>query len=247
MFKRLIQIIRLPFIKNRNFYYQLRKITGYFPGKIYLYELAFIHKSASSTQFNGSILNNERLEFLGDAILDSVIADFLYIQFPQKDEGFLTQLRSKIVKRKQLNKLASYLGISSLIISKTRQSPTQKNIFGNALEALIGAVYLDKGYNKTRKFIINRILKKYINLEKLVRKESDFKSRLIEWAQKHKQEISFVNQEEVNPDNKEPLFISQVVIKDKELGTGSGTSKKEAEQKAAEEALATISQEIFLT
>lgn len=207
------------------------------PGTCDLYHIAFIHKSARLRLKDGTTVDNERLEFLGDAILDAVIAEYLYKIYPEQDEGFLTQLRSKIVKRKQLNKLAQKLGLSTLIKSNTSMNQAQKNILGNAFEALIGAVYLDKGYLQTKKFIINRILARYLDLEKLSLRESDFKSRLIEWAQKNKKEISFVNKEEINVPGREMVFMSSVIIMDQSYGTGSGYSKKEAEQKAAEQAL----------
>jgi len=214
-------------------------ITGFLPGNLDLYELSITHKSACINLTDGISINNERLEYLGDAILDAIIADYLYLQFPERGEGFLTQLRSKIVKRKELNRLSYNLGLSPLIITNSRQNQEKVNILGNALEALIGAIYLDKGYYRTRKFVIVRILDKYLDLERLARKESDFKSRIIEWAQKNKQEISFLNQERTDG-NHETYFISRVVLNDEELGSGTGHSKKDAEQQAAEEALEKI-------
>ena len=215
-------------------------ITGFLPGNTDLYELSLTHKSACINLPDGTSINNERLEYLGDAILNAIIADYLYLRFPGDSEGFLTQLRSKIVKRKELNRLAYHLGLSPLIITNTRQHQEKINILGNALEALIGAIYLDKGYHRTRKFVIKRILDKYLDLEKLARKESDFKSRIIEWAQKNKKDISFVNQESSDDGNHETYFISRVIMNDQELGSGTGHSKKDAEQLAAEEALEKI-------
>jgi ribonuclease-3 len=237
----LCQLIRSTFSKNRNFYLSLVRILGFLPGHWRLYEIAFIHRSASASR-NGQVINNERLEYLGDAILDAVIADYLYARFPERDEGFLTQLRSKIVKRKQLNKLAFSLGISALLVSNTNSRQTRINLLGNAFEALIGAIYLDKGYRRTKRFMTKKIIGKYMDIDRLARKESDFKSRIIEWAQKNKQEISFVSHEETLPDSQEIYFSSQVILVDRELGTGTGHSKKDAEQKAAEEALLNISQ-----
>lgn len=216
------------------------KILGFLPGKRKLYEIAFIHRSASLTCKQGHIINNERLEYLGDAILDAIIADYLYARFPNEDEGFLTQVRSKIVKRKQLNKLALTLGISSLLVSNTNSQQTKENLLGNAFEALIGAIYLDKGYQRAKRFVVRKILEKQLDVERLANKESDFKSRIIEWAQKQKQEINFVSQEESLPDSNETFFSSQVILSDRELGSGTGHSKKDAEQKAAEEALTNI-------
>jgi len=182
------------------------------------------------------------LEYLGDAILDAIIAEYLYKQFPGKDEGYLTQLRSKIVKRKQLNSLGNKLGIGPFIISNTRNNQNKVNIIGNTLEALIGAIYLDKGYYNTRRFVIRSVLNKYLDLSRLARKESDFKSRVIEWAQKNKKEIQFISEESPDHPN-EPFFISSIVLQDEELGSGEGYSKKEAEQMAAEEALQKLEQQ----
>ena len=236
----LYQLFRSSFSRNRSFYFALIKILGFLPGKQRLYEIAFIHRSVSVTCKNGNAINNERLEFLGDAILDAIIAEYLYANYPEEDEGFLTQVRSKIVKRKQLNKLAFNLGISSLLISNTNTKQNKANLLGNAFEALIGAIYLDKGYRRTKKFVTGKILEKELDVESLAHKESDFKSRIIEWAQKHKQEINFVNQEESIPDSHETFFSSQVILSDRELGTGTGHSKKDAEQRAAEQALENI-------
>jgi ribonuclease-3 len=214
-------------------------ITGFSPGNLDLYELSLTHKSASINLPDGTTLHNERLEFLGDAILDAIIADYLYLKFPERGEGFLTQLRSKIVKRKELNRLAYHLGLSPLIVTNARQHQEKVNILGNALEALIGAIYLDKGYYLTKKFVITGILDKYLDLERLARKESDFKSRIIEWAQKNRKEISFVNQENTD-ENHETYFVSRLVMNNVELGSGTGHSKKDAEQQASEEALEKI-------
>ncbi len=242
MINSLYQLFRSIFSTSRGFYLSLVKILGFLPGNRRLYEIAFIHKSASTTCKNGNLINNERLEYLGDAILDAIIADYLYAHFPEQDEGFLTQLRSKIVKRKQLNKLAHNLGISSFLVSRTNSQQTRINLLGNAFEALIGAIYLDKGYRRTKKFVTGNILQKHLDVERLARKESDFKSRIIEWGQKNKQDISFVSQEETQPDSHETYFCSQVILVDRELGKGIGHSKKDAEQKAAEEALLHIKQ-----
>lgn len=240
MLRNLYRRIILLFYKDKHFFTRLIEITGLLPFNTDLFRIAFIHKSARLHLKDGRTVDNERLEFLGDAILDAVIAEYLYEFYPDRDEGFLTQLRSKIVKRKQLNKLAQKLGLFHLLKSNTGMSQGRKNILGNALEALIGAVYLDKGYVKTKKFIIDRILNTYLDLEKLSIKESDFKSRLIEWAQKNKKEITFASKEEFNTGKRETVFMSNVMIMEQSYGTGSGYSKKEAEQKAAEQALLKI-------
>ena len=218
------------------------RILGFLPRKLFLYEIAFIHKSASSTLKNGQVINNERLEYLGDAIIDAVIADYLYTRFPDKNEGFLTQLRAKLVKRKMLNKLADNVGIAPLLVSRTNADQSKVNLLGNAFEALIGAIYLDKGYVRTKRYVIKKVLNKYVDLEKLSRKESDFKSRIIEWAQKNKHEISFVSREDSSEGSNPIQYTAKLILEEKEMGAGSGHSKKEAEQKAAEQALNNIDQ-----
>jgi ribonuclease-3 len=236
----LIQLLTIVFSSDRDFYFSIVRLLGFLPGRQRLYEIAFIHKSASATHKNGKMVNNERLEYLGDAILDAIIADYLYSRFPDSDEGFLTQLRAKLVKRKMLNKLAAKLGITPLLVSRTGSDDATFNLLGNALEAFIGAIYLDKGYIRTRSYVVKKILNKYVDLEKLSRKESDFKSRIIEWAQKNKQEISFISKEISNGASRIPVYTAELLLEDKALGTGKGHSKKEAEQKAAEQALSNI-------
>jgi ribonuclease-3 len=229
----IIHFIRLLFFKKK-IHKELAQLLGYIPRKWEVYELAFIHRSASVLLSDGRTVNNERLEFLGDAVLDAVIADFLFSQFPDKDEGFLSKMRSKIVKRKNLNALALKIGINKLIISNSINYNGGKHIYGNAFEALVGAVYLDKGYNKTRKFITSKILDAHINLEELEHRETDYKSRIIEWAQKSRTEISFDSQEEYSGRDRVPVFVSRVIIAGQLKGQGKGASKKEAEQNAAE-------------
>jgi len=233
----LIQLLISVFSSGRDFYFKMVHILGFLPGKQFLYEIAFIHKSASTTLKDGQVINNERLEYLGDAILDAVISDYLYTRFPDKDEGFLTQLRAKLVKRKMLNKLAENLGIATLLVSRTNADQSKINLLGNAFEALIGAIYLDKGYTRTKKYVIKKVLNKYVDLEKLSMKESDFKSRIIEWAQKHKKEISFSTREGILEGSREIQYSAELIMEGREMGSGIGHSKKEAEQKAAEQAL----------
>jgi len=236
LIQHLIHPIKLLFTPNKKFYLLLRNHLKITPGKLKLYEIAFLHRSASVSFFDGTVVNNERLEYLGDAVLDAVIADYLFMKFPRKKEGFLTQMRSKIVKRANLDILARNLGIDYLIVSNTHRNPHKKHLYGDALEALIGAYYLDKGYTKTRKYIINYVLKNFVNLEELLSKETDYKSRIIEWGQKNKVIITFEALEEYTELEQAPTFIAQVKICDQLIGSGSGKSKKEAEQNAAEQA-----------
>jgi ribonuclease III len=229
----------VPFYRNRKLASSLIKITGMIPAHMKIYEMAFIHRSASVVLPDGNVINNERLEYLGDAILDAVVADFLFRNYPFGDEGFLTKMRSKMVKRKHLNLLALRLGFDKMMTSQTNPNNISKHLYGNAFEALVGAVYLDKGFLKITKFI-ERIIRKYVNLEKLLISDSDYKSQLIEWAQKHKQEIVFESHEEPKGFNNNPLFVTQVKIFENVLGKGIGNSKKDSEQKAAKTALEQI-------
>lgn len=218
---------------------QFKKILGFRPGKCELYQLALIHKSAAQKLYNNPKLNNERLEFLGDAILDSIVAEHLFTRFPDRDEGFLTQLRSKIVNRETLKRISLKLGIGHLVISKVTND-NHKAVYGDALEAIIGAIFLDKGYKRTKKFVLKRIIDHHINLKKLSETEIDFKSRIIEWGQKNKKELSFTCREDTESNRPQPVFISHLLIFDKIAGIGSGGSKKEAEQNAAKQALQSI-------
>ena len=212
-------------------------MLGFLPRKLSLYRLAFIPKSALQTNRSGDHLSNERLEYLGDAVLDTIVADVLFLRFPNADEGFMTKLRSRIVKRKNLDLLATKIEIPAFINSGDSNSSQPKHIYGNALEALIGAIYLDRGYRLTKKFFERKILKKYIDLGQIVQKDPDYKSRIIEWSQKNRVDIKFVSKEEHLPGNKVPTFVSFILMNEEERGVGRGDSKKEAEQRAARAAM----------
>lgn len=221
---------------------EFKRILGFRPGNIEIYKQALIHKSYAIRKFNDPLKSNERLEFLGDAILDSIIAEHIYFVFSNENEGFLTQLRSKIVNRETLKRISIKLGIANLVISRI-VNDKQKYLYGDALEAVIGAIYLDKGYKKSKCFILDVIIKHHINLNELSKTEVDFKSRIIEWGQKNKKEINFTcNQESING-TKDPIFVSHILIFDHIAGVGSGSSKKEAEQNAAQQALEYIGDE----
>jgi ribonuclease-3 len=190
---------------------------------------------------DGTSVNNERLEYLGDAILSAIAAEFIYREFENMDEGFMTKLRARIVKRKNLNSTAIKMGIPLLIKSHPHPANSSKHLYGNALEALIGAIYLDKGYNYTTRFFKNRMIRRHVDLNSLAKKDSDYKSQLIEWAQKNRKEVVFFSHEEYDSRSKIPSFESIVKIEQMESGTGNGDSKKEAEQQAAKVALKEIS------
>ncbi len=239
MFKAL-QVLFFRSSKDKFLRRRIASIFGVYPRNVRLYELALIHKSASIVLPDGQVVNNERLEYLGDAVLDTVIADFLYTRFPGRNEGFLSQMRSKIVKRKHLNELAIRLLIPELLVSNT-EPQTTKHIFGDAFEALVGALYLDRGYAKTRHCIIHNIVEKHVSLEQLELTETDFKSRLIEWAQKHKCEISFESHIDYGDSDNISSFVASVTLDGQPVSMGHGTAKKEAEQNAAENAYIELS------
>jgi ribonuclease-3 len=216
------------------------KILGFLPFRLSYYRLAFVPKSALPLQHQGVHLNNERLEYLGDAVIGFIVADHLYSKFPEGNEGFMTKMRARIVKRKNLNYLAIKIDLPRMITSTGPEVHQSKYLYGNALEALMGAIYLDRGYGFARKFFIRRIMNKYIDLVQLVQKDPDHKSRIIEWAQKNRAEIIFESREEHHSSTIAPSFISTLLIEGKKKGTGRGGSKKEAEQQAAKQALSSI-------
>jgi ribonuclease-3 len=215
----------------------LKNLIGFYPQNLKLYDLAFVHKSASVVDSRGNFTNNERLEYLGDAVLSAVIADFLYNRFPQEDEGFLTKTRSKLVNRTFLTKLTYDMGLNVYIDSNTTKNIDNSHIYGDALEALIGAIYLDKDYSAAKYFITKRILSKFVNLAEIEQNDLNFKSRLIEWSQKNKKELEFDTTEEINERTKQPKFTAIVKIDNVKVGTGTGASKKEAHQNAARQSL----------
>ena len=232
IFKRIHKRIRLFRLKNKEPYLSLYNILGFYPDDIKLYEQAFIHRSISSSQYEKRS-NNERLEFLGDAVLDAVIADIVYKHFPNKREGFLTNTRSKIVQRESLNNIALALGIDKKVTSLPYATTHHKYMYGNALEALIGAIYLDKGYRRCCKFVRERIINKHISLDKLASREVNFKSRLLEWSQKTKLHIEFELIETFTDEEGNPVFQTSVSLEGTHLGIGIGSTKKESQQLAA--------------
>lgn len=240
MFSNITDKIRLLFRKDKEPYLCFYKMLGFYPRNIEIYQQALLHKSSSIKAGKGRLLNNERLEFLGDAILDAVVADIVYKKFEGKREGFLTNTRSKIVQRETLNRVAVQIGLDKLIIYTTRQSSHNSYMCGNAFEALIGAIYLDRGYRACKKFMEERIINQYLNLEKISRKEVNFKSKLIEWSQKNKFNIEFNLTGQSVDEAQNPIFETQVLVENIAAGTGKGYSKKESQQEAAHETLAKI-------
>ncbi|WP_294587649.1 ribonuclease III [uncultured Bacteroides sp.] len=240
MLRNQIDKIRLLFHKERESYFCFYKILGFFPRNIKVYQQALLHKSTSLRSDKGRPLNNERLEFLGDAILDAIVGDIVFNHFEGRREGFLTNTRSKIVQRETLNKLAVEIGLDKLVKYSTRSSSHNSYMYGNAFEAFIGAIYLDQGYERCKQFMEEKIFNKYIDLDKMSRKEVNFKSKLIEWSQKNKMEVSFELIEQFLDENYNPMFHTEIRIEGLSAGTGTGYSKKESQQNAAQMALMKI-------
>ena len=238
MLQNLLDKIKLPFRKEKEFYLALYNIFGFYPHNIELYKNALMHSSVRHKGKNGRQENNERLEFLGDAVLDAVVGDIVYKHFKGKREGFLTNTRSKLVQRATLGKLAEQLGINQLILSAGNTHSHNSYMGGNAFEALVGAAYLDRGYDVILDFMQNRILGTYIDLDKTAKKEVNFKSKLLEWTQKNRVKLEYLLVEQsVDKVNDSPVFEYKVQIEGIDCGFGKGYSKKESQQKASKETL----------
>lgn len=233
VFSNLISLIKLLFIKDKELYVFIHNITGYYPRNIGLYQLALVHRSKPVQLSDGQWANNERLEYLGDAVLDLVVADYLYDQYPDKHEGFLTSTRAKIVQRESLNRIGKILRVDTHVSASPHSSSHNSYISGNAVEALVGALYLDQGYKRSRKFIIKRIIKKHFNIEDLVNTEQNFKSRLIEWTQKYRVNIEYELIDSFNDADNNPVFRTAVILGGIYAGDAIGYSKKESHQGAS--------------
>ncbi len=238
----LIDRLRLLFWGDQELRVSLQRIMGFYPHDISHYKLALMHKSLMHRS-KGRPANNERLEFLGDAILDAAVGDIVYRHFPGKREGFLTNTRSKLVQRETLGKLAKEMGLHELILSSGHTSSHNSYMAGNAFEALVGAIYLDRGYDACMTFLKKRILSKMINIDKVAYKEVNFKSKLIEWTQKNKVKIEFVLLSASKDDNGSPVFSYCVKIEGVEGCSGKGFSKKESQQKACKDTLQRLRRE----
>lgn len=221
---------------KREFSTRLRKVLGFKPGNLMIYEMAFIHRSASYYLPDGKRINNERLEYLGDAVLDTILSDYLFVRYPDADEGMMTKIRSRLVNREILNQTARKMGLHKLLVTQISNQKATRHLYGDALEALTGAVFLDKGYKKARKFIIGRVLEEFVDLKKIIETDNDHKSLLFEWAQKTRASIVFSYNEEYDFDKKMSVFSTTLTVNKSVMGTGFGSSKKEAEQEASRQA-----------
>ena len=232
-FRHISEKIRLLTNHRKEPYLLFNRLIGFFPEKIELYELALLHKSMGARNSSGKLANNERLEFLGDAIITAVVSDIVYEHFSEKEEGFLTNIRAKIVQRESLNKIAIEMGIPALIQLPSSGQLHGNNVFGNALEALVGAIYLDQGFERCKEFIQHRIIDKSLNINTLANKEVNFKSRLIEWGQSHRVPVVFDVFETLQNRQNEVTFQTRALVNGEVGGIGGGHSKKESQQQAA--------------
>lgn len=210
----------------------IQSIAGFTPSNLELYRLATCHSSVARENGHGFRESNERLEYLGDAVLGAAVADFLFKKFPYKDEGFLTEIRSRIVNRESLNTLARDIGLEGIVRFDRKNAQLQRVILGNTLEAIVGAIYLDKGYLRCKHFVIEKLIATHYNIDDLVNSNTNFKSKIIEWGQREGKEIRFeivsIKKGRIHKE-----FTARVVIDDEPKGVGFGNSKKKAEQDAA--------------
>jgi ribonuclease-3 len=228
----LIDIIRLPFRKDKELFSALHDLTGIWPRNIEHYKLALMHRSMGNRNDKGRPLNNERLEFLGDAMLDAAVGEIVYRHFEGKREGFLTNARSKLVQRETLGKLAAEMGLLDLIQHHDQRRSHNSYMGGNAFEALVGAIYLDHGYDAVMYFFRERILGRYIDLDRMAYKEVNFKSKLLEWSQKNRVRMEFRLDKQSVDKQGSPTFVYQVMLEGVAGEQASGFSKKESQQEA---------------
>lgn len=247
MFEDIIYRIRLPFRKDRQSYLVFYRMLGFLPHDLRYYRIALLHKSSSLHKKKGRPVNNERLEYLGDAVLEAVVSDILFDRYSDKGEGFLTNTRSKIVQRETLNDLAVRIGLDKMTRFTQHSTTHNNNMFGNAFEALMGAIYLDRGYMYCLRFIRDRIMRDYIDIEKMARQEQNHKSRLLEWCQRRRYVMTFNLVDQSIDAGNSPTFHSEAIIEGLIAGDGEGYSKKESQQNAARSALKRIKRdELFV-
>ena len=237
MLSNLLDRIKLHFQKDSELRKALHGMLGFYPRNLEIYRIALAHKSHVYRNRKGRSFNNERLEFLGDAILEAVVSDIVFHRFERRSEGFLTSTRSKIVQRSSLNRLAKEIGLERLLQVPSQRRGHNSNIGGNAFEALVGAIYLDRGYKTCQWFVENKIVGCLLDIENVANKEVNFKSKLLEWTQKNRVQVDFENEEALDEKNDSPLFNSTILLEGLTAGEGRGYSKKESQQRASRDAL----------
>ncbi|MGB0916825.1 MAG: ribonuclease III [Flavobacteriales bacterium] len=231
----MLNSLRSFFGRDKKLSSALRNLLGFSPKNLSLYRLALIHRSAGEKLADGTLISNERLEFLGDAVLSAIVAKYIFQRYPFENEGFLTETRSKVVSRKNLNGLARKLGLPEMVNKNNENNRTGSSLGGDALEALIGAIFLDRGYPAAERFVLDRMIDGFVDLEKLLKEDANFKSRIIEWCQKEKKDFDFFVADDTK-DGHRPSFTIHLKIEGKILGEGTDRTKKRAEQAAAREA-----------
>jgi len=222
------------FSDDKNLARKIMSIAGFIPSDLTIFKLAFAHKS-SSNERDYAIENNERLEYLGDAVLGTIVAEYLFRKYPNANEGFLTKMRSKIVKRSAMNEIAESMGLE-MLLSEYNSARLSKAMLGNALEALVGAIYIEKGYDYTHRYVINRILRKYLNIQELESYDDNYKSQLLEWCQKNGKEVSYKVLSRYKQDKRDRFKVGVFVDGDK-IASADDYNKKSAEQSASENAI----------
>ena len=235
MIRRIYRALFFSSKNNRKLKKSVKSITGTFPVNIELYKLATQHRSIAKHNDIGFRESNERLEYLGDAILGAVVAEYLFKKYPLKDEGFLTEIRSRIVNRDALNLVAKKMGVTNIVEYTNNRKSRQayKSIYGDTLEALIGAIYLDQGYRATRRFIVRKLLRQQYDLEKIIQTNPNYKSKVIEWAHRQNKDIKFaITEIKGSSHNRE--FMAELQVEGEPIAQGNGFSKKKAEQDAAQ-------------
>ena len=213
---------------------RLRSLIGFTPANLDVFKLAFSHKSNPSDKAY-AIQNNERLEYLGDAVLGTIVAEYLFRKYPNSNEGFLTKMRSKIVKRKSLNKIGDKMGLD-VLLAEYNHTRLSRSMLGNAVEALVGAVYLERGYWHTKRFVVRKILRNYVNVHELEKFDDNYKSQLLEWCQKNGQTVSYKLLARYKFEKRDRFKVA-VMVNGKKMATADDFNKKSAEQTASEKAM----------
>jgi ribonuclease-3 len=236
VFKLIRRIYNAYLSPDRHIASRIKQITGFTPSNLKIFKLAFAHKSTQyNGKDNGGSQNNERLEYLGDAVLGTIVAEYLYQKYPSADEGFLTKMRSKIVKRKSLNTIGDSMGVD-MLLNEFNNTRISRSMLGNAVEALVGAVYIEKGYRGTYNFIVRRMLRKFVDVHELERYDDNYKSQLLEYCQKNGQNVSYKLISRYKMDKRDRFKVGVLINGDK-IAVADDFNKKAAEQQASERAL----------
>jgi ribonuclease-3 len=230
----IFKVYNLFISEDRTFARRLRSLIGFVPARLSIFKLAFSHKSTSSDK-GYAIQNNERLEYLGDAVLGTIVAEYLFKKYPNSDEGFLTKMRSKIVKRKSLNQIGDKMGLD-VLLNEYNNTRLSRSMLGNAVEALVGAVYLEKGYVGTKRFVVRKILRSYVDVHELETLDDNYKSQLLEWCQKNGQKVDYKLLARYKFEKRDRFKVA-VLVNGKKVATADDFNKKSAEQSASERAM----------